>query len=210
MEKNQTKELVYSMILIIIGILFWIIKIRYFTYFFLPSQHFLNKFGYEIIGTILILIGIVIIKRIYPFVFSIIAEILIYIILILNFLEFFLHDLQIFKEITAYLPFIMSLELFFVSKIFETGLRYFGNIDLSKKWKYFSIIIFFGFSIPYYLFTSLILCGLLKYESFKFTKKMIGLFTPLIFVLSFFFLYYLNYLIKSLKFLLKINKEKRN
>lgn len=209
MEKNQTKELVISLILILIGIFFWIIKIRYFTYFFLPQNHFLNKFGYEIIGTILILIGVIITKRIYPFVYSLIAEILVYIILILNILEFILHDFEVFKEITSYLPFIMSLELFFVSKIFETGLRYFGNIELSKKWKYFSIIIFFGFSIPYYLFTSLSLCGLIKYEGFKLTNKIIGLFIPLGIVVLFFFLYYLHYLIKSLQFLLKLNKEKR-
>ena len=209
LEKHRTKELVFSLILILVGILFWVVKIRYFTYFFFPLDHFLNKFGYEIIGTILILIGVIIIKRIYPFVYSIVAEILVYIILILNILEFFLHNFEIFKEIIAFLPFIMSLELFFVSKILETGLRYFGNIDLSKKWKYFSVIIFFGFSLPYYLLTSLSLCGLIKYEGFKFTKKMIGLFTPLVIVLLFFFLYYLHYLIKSLQFLLKISKKRK-
>jgi len=209
LEKHQTKELVFSLVLILIGILFWVIKTKYFTYFFLAQDHFLNKFGYEIIGTILILIGIIIIKRIYPFVYSLIAEVLAYIILAFNILEFIFHDFQIFKEIAAYLPFIMSLELFFVSKILETGLRYFGNIELSKKWKYFAVIIFFGFSIPYYFFTSLTLCGLIKYEGFKWTTKIIGLFIPFLIVVIFFFSYYLYYLIKSLRFLLKINKEKK-
>ena len=191
LDKNQTQELILSLKLILIGIFFWIIQVKYFTFFWLHKFHFLNVFDLEIIGTILILIGILIIHRVYPFAYSFIAIFLNCFILIINILDFFLFGFKIFRQFQQYSPFIMSLMLILISKLMESGIRYFGNAELSKKWRYIGIIIFFGFSIPFYTYVSLNVCGFIEYDKFfHFRPKVLLLFLPLIFTLLFLLIYY--------------------
>ena len=206
MDKNQTQELIFSLQVILVGIFFWVIKVKYFTIFWLPQYHFLNVFGLEIIGTILIMIGIFIIHRVYPFAYSYIAILLNVLILIINLLEFFLFRFRIFREIQEYTPFIMSLMLVFISKIMESGTRYFGSTNLPDKWKHIGVIIFFGFSIPYYTYISMSLCGFITYDTIQISMKIIVLFLPLSLTLLFLFFYYLHTIIITFKFMYKIKK----
>jgi hypothetical protein len=208
LDKNQTQELIFSLQIILVGIFFWVIKVRYFTFFWLPRLHFLNVFGLEIIGKILIMIGILIIHRVYPFAYSYIAILLNAFILILNLLDFFLFRYKLFREIQEYTPFIMSLMLVFISKIMESGTRYFGSTNLPDKWKHIGVITFFGFSLPYYLYISMSLCGFITYDTIQVSMKIITLFLPLILTLLFLFFYYLNTLVITFKFLYKNKKDK--
>ena len=177
------------------------------THFLLKDNHFLNLFGFEIIGTILILIGLIITRRIYPFIFTFFAELLTYVILIMNILNFIFYKNYTYQQIQYYSPFVMSLSILLISKILENGLRYFGNVELARKWRYFSIIIFFGFSLQYYLYTSLYICGFIRLEHITLNLKLILLFLPFGLLIIFFFLYYLWHIILSFKFLLKTQSE---
>lgn len=207
MDKTQTKEFVFSLRLILVGIFFWIIKIRYFTFFWLPEFHFLNVFGLEVVGTILILIGITIINRVYPFAYAMLANFLIYIILILNILDFFLFRFWLYRELQQYVPFVMSILLIVIAKLLESGIKYFGNKDLSRKWKYLAVIIFFGFSIPFYSYVTLNIVGVITYEGFALTLKVILMFIPIVLSLIFFFLYYIHILLKSFQYLANVEKN---
>lgn len=208
LDKNQTKELINSFKLILLGIFFWLIKIRYITFFLLPEYHFLNVIGLEIVGTILIMIGILIIHRVYPFVFSLPAILLIFIIFTFNVLDFFLFRFKLYRTFQQYIPFVMSLMLMIISKLMESGIRYFGNIDLSKKWRYIAIIIFYGFSVPFYIFVSLNILGYIEYDFFQFRPKVFLLFSPVIILIIYLIIYYLVTIISSLRFLSKIQEEK--
>ncbi|MBN2546435.1 MAG: hypothetical protein JXB50_11610 [Spirochaetes bacterium] len=212
MDKTETQELMFSLKLILIGVFFWVIKVKYFTFFWLSENYFLNVIGLEIIGTILILIGIIIIHRVYPFAYSSLAILLNWLILGINLIEilnFFLFKNYYIFLLNKYTPFIMSLMLFVISKLLKSGTKYFGNLELSKKWEYIGIVIFFGFSIPYYIFISLEICGYISVDSIKLTRKFILFFLPLtVIVLSFFF-YYLHAIIMSFKFLLNIKKNNK-
>jgi hypothetical protein len=208
LDKNQTQELIFSLRIILVGILFWVIKVRYFTFFWLPQYHFLNVFGLEIVGTVLILAGILIIHRVYPFAYSYIAILLILLILVINILDFFLFRYKVFREIQEYTPFVMSLMLVFVSKIMESGTRYFnGQQNLPEKWKHIAVIIFFGFSIPYYTYVSSKLCGFIRYDMIEVETKFVLLFIPLISSLLFFFFYYLHTIVITFKFLYRVKRE---
>ena len=192
--------------IILVGIFFWVIKVRYFTFFWLSPYDILNLFGFEIVGTILILIGILVIHRVYPFVYSSIAIILNILILIINILDFFLFRFKIFREIQQYTPFLMSLMLIFVSKLMENGLRYFGSNELADKWRNIGIIIFFGFSIPFYTYVSLNVCGFIAYDVFQFSPKILFLFLPLLLTFLFLFFYYIHALFFTFRFLQKVQK----
>jgi hypothetical protein len=207
-DKNQTQELIFSLRIILVGILFWVIKVRYFTFFWLPRLHFLNVFGLEIVGSVLILIGIMIIHRVYPFAYSYIAILLILLILVINILDFFFFRFRVFREIQEYTPFVMSLMLVFVAKIMESGTRYFGDQNLPEKWKHISVIIFFGFSIPYYTYVSANLCGFIKYDMISIEAKFVALFLPLLLTLLFFFFYYLHTIVITFKFLYDVKRKK--
>lgn len=206
MDKTQTKEFVFSLKLILIGIFFWIIKVRYFTFFWLPEFHFLNVFGLEIIGTVLILIGITIIHRIYPFAYAMVANVLIYIILAINILDFFLFRFKLYREIQQYTPFLMSIVLIVIAKLLEYGIKYFGNKDLARKWKYLAFIIFFGFSIPFYSYVSFNIAGFIKYQGVMITPKIVLILLPIVISLLFCFFYYIRILVMSFKYLGNIQK----
>ncbi len=207
MDKTQTKEFAFSLKLMLVGIFFWIIKVRYFTFFWLPEFHFLNAFGLEIVGTILILAGISIINRIYPFAYAMLANVMIYAILIVNILDFFLFRFRIYRELQQYTPFLMSLLLIVIAKLFESGIKYFGDKDLSRKWKYLAVIIFFGFSIPFYIYVSMNVAGFITYKGFSVTFKIALMFLPIVLSLTFFFLYYINILVMSFKYLNSVQKN---
>jgi hypothetical protein len=207
LDKTQTKELILSFRLILSGIFFWIIKVRYFTFFWLDEYNFFNVFGLEIVGTILILVGIIILHRIYPFAYSMPATVLIVLILIFDILKFGLYQYKFFREIAQYIPFLMSLMLVLISKLVESGLNYFGNKIMAGRWKAFSIITFFGFSVPFYAYISMNICGYITYEGFKLSFKFFLIFIPLFITALVFFIYFLVTVIQSFKFFLKIQKD---
>jgi hypothetical protein len=208
LDKNQTKDFIIALEIILIGIFFWILKTHYITVFFLNDYHFLNVIGLEIVGTILLLAGIHIIHRVYPFVYSLPAQILLYLILAVHILSFFFYSSPLFKSFNQFTPFVMSLVLILVSKLMENGIHYFGNKDLSRKWRYLAIIIFFGFSIPYYGYTAMKECGFITYQGFKWDTKIILLGLPVILILFFCALYYIVILIQSFSYLNDVNKGK--
>lgn len=193
--------------LIIVGIFFWVLKPRYITSFFLPPDNFLNMFGFEIIGTILVLIGILIIFRVYPFAYSIISSVYILFILLINILDFFLYNNADFKKFQEYSVFFTSIMLIFISKLVQDGLRHFGSSELARKWSGFAIIIFFGISIPSYTYLTLKNLGCISFSFHTITKNMILGFLPVGIVALFCMAYYLIYLAKSLKYLSSIQKK---
>lgn len=105
-----------------------------------------------------------------------------------------------------YTPFLMSLMLIFVSRLMVNGLHYFGSNELAEKWSHIGIIIFFGFSIPYYTYVSLNVCGFIAYDVFQISPKIIILFLPLLVTLLFLFFYYIHTLFLSFRFLQKVQK----
>jgi hypothetical protein len=210
MDKHDTKELIQALRLILIGSFFWIIKLKYITIFILNKYHFLNIYGIEIIGTVLIMIGILIIHRVYPFPYSYLAIALNSIIFIINISEFFLLKYQWFRNnIFEYTPFVMSLMLFLTAKLMESGTRYFNNFELAKKWEHIAIIIFFGFSVPYYTYTSFKVCGFIEYNYWQPTLKFFMVFIPLFITIAFFFLYYIIALVKTFIYLKELYLKDR-
>ena len=193
--------------LMIVGILFWVIKTRYFTFFWLPELHFLNAIGVEIIGSILIFIGVLIIYRVYPFPYSMVALIIIILIIIFNILEFFLIRYKLFREIMQFFPVLLSIMLLLISKLMESGLRYFGNRELSKEWRYLAIIILYGFSLPFYIYVSMKTCGFITYEGVKISIKILLIFLPILIAALSISVYYLRIIIITFSFLLKVRKD---
>ena len=207
MDKNQTKELILSLKLILIGIVFWII--RYFLFFLIKQDSIFNAVRVEIIGTILIIVALTIIQRIYPFAHTILALILTYLLLAANILHIFLYlyKNEYYRIFNWYMLFALSIILILISKIVESGLRYFKNRELSHKWRYLIFIIFFGISIPLYFFISLYLCDIISFNKIIINTKTILIFLPLVITVIIVILYYLIVLIKSFNFLSKIQNN---
>ncbi len=211
MDKEQSKDLLWPLRIIIVGIFFWVIKPRYLTILFLPADNFFNVFGLEIIGTILVLIGVFIIYRIYPFPFTMISTVYIVFLLLYNISELIFGRYNFFITLKLYSPFFISIMLVFVSKIIQDGLRHFGSTELSRKWSYFAIITFFGFSVPYYVFVSMSVLGFCRFDDFynyKITSNSVLLFLPVLIAFAFFLIYFVYYLIVSYKYLVGIQKKK--
>jgi hypothetical protein len=103
----------------------------------------------------------------------------------------------------------MSLMLVIISKLLESGIRYFGDSDLSKKWRYIAVVIFYGFSIPYYIYVSMDLCGFIKPNIFEYRPLVLVLFSPVILTILYLFIYYIHTLIISANFLNKIQIKYR-
>lgn len=193
--------------LIIVGIFFWIIKPRYLTNIIFDETNFFNVFGFEIIGTILVLIGVAIIFRVYPFAYSIISGIYILFILAINILDFFLYNNPSYKAFQEYSIFFTSIMLIFITKLIQDGLRHFGSTDLARKWSSFAIIISVGFTIPYYIFLTLKNYGFITFHIPSISGKMFLHLAPVIVVLLFCFGYYMYYLVKSINYLTAIQKK---
>lgn len=212
MDRTETKILVNSLKLIVIGIFFWILKIKYITLFFFPKSYVLNQIGFEIIGTILILTGLFIIHRVYPFAYSSFAILLCWFIAFINIIEilnYFIIKSYYIYILNKYLPFLMSLLLFLIARLLKSAVKYFGDLNLSKKWDAISLVILFGFSIPYYAFTSLEIYGFLSLEKARFGKAFFLLFTPLFIIILYLFFYYIYTLANTFKFLNHITKNKK-
>ena len=111
MDKEQTKELLVSLKIIIVGIFFWVLKPRYLTILFLSNNNFFNMFGFEIIGTILVLIGVMIIFRSYPFAYSLVSSMYIVFIFIINILDFILYENFGYRAFQEYSVFFTSIML---------------------------------------------------------------------------------------------------
>ena len=208
MDKDQTKELIFSFRIIIVGIFFWVFRTKLFTNIFLPSNNIFNIFDSQIIGTFLILIGVTIIRRIYPFAYTGISKFFIYMIFIYNLLSLMLYQNPLFNQLMQYNIFYQSIMLFFIAKLLQHGLKYFGAGDLSKKWKYFGVIVFFGLSIPVYAFVSLRICGFISFQSFSLSAKFILIFSPLFITVLIFLILYLRFLLQSFNFLSQLNQSK--
>lgn len=128
-------------------------------------------------------------------------------ILIMNVLNFFLYNLEIFKRMQLYTPFLMSLMLMFIAKLMVNALIYFGNSELSYKWKYIGEIIFYGFSLPYYTLVSIKVCGIVSFKLNSITPGLIVLFLPLVFIVLSLLIYYLHTLVLTFRFLLKLQEK---
>ncbi len=211
MDKDQTKELLLSLKLILVGIAFWVIKPRYFLFFLIKPNTLLSIVGLEIVGTVIMVVGLTMIHRIYPFAHTIIALLLTYLVFATNILDIIFYKNEIYQVIALYFPILMSIVLILISKIMESGLRYFKNRALSRKWRYLTFIIFFGYSLPFYTFVSLKVCNFISFNGIFIDTKAILIFLPLVITMVIFVLYYLIMLIKSFNFLSRIqNKGKLN
>lgn len=207
MDKDRTKELLFAFRVIIVGIFFWIFQFKYFTIFIFPSDHILNSISLELFGSVLIFLGVFFIRRYYPFAFTFISEIYIVMIIIYQVLELFFIYHPLFQILQKFTPFFMSIMLFFIAKLLQNGIKYFGGGQLAKQWSYFAVIIFFGFSIPYYTYALFNVCGFLKFQRYEISSSLIILAIPLLLLFLFMIAYYLLYLIKSFKFLLIADSE---
>ena len=210
MDKNQTKELLLSLKLILVGIAFWIIRPRYFLFFLIKQETIFNTVVFVIIGTIIIIVALTMIHRVYPFAHTILALILSYFLLIVNILYVFLYRNEYYRAFSLYIPFIISIVLILISKILESGLRYFRNRELSRKWRYFVFIIFFGVSIPLYLFISLKIFGIISFNKIEIDTKAVLIFLPIAITILILVLYYIIILIKSFNFLSKIKNNTKS
>ncbi len=208
MEKNRTHELILSSKLILIGLILWVIKVQYFTFFWIPESDLFANIGLEILGTSLILVGIFIISRVYPFIDAVIAKYILFVVLVLNVLNFFLYSFPVFKEIHSFAPVLMSLVVVTITKLMKHSLNYFSNSELASKWDIFGNITFFGFTLPFYLFISAHICSLIEYERFmKLNLKVLLLFIPYGILVAGFFIYFITVLFDTLKFLNKIKEQ---
>lgn len=209
MDKKETIVLIRSLRLIIVGIFFWIFKIQYISYFIIPDSKLFKLLSLDIIGTLLILIGTSMISSIYPFAYTRICRVYAYIILIFHILHFFLYKNPVFQVIEYYNPFFQSFMLYFVSKTMQHGLKYFGSIDLARKWRNFAVIMFFGICMPYFTFTSLTISGFitLNADLSLFTPRIILLFTPLLLTILGCIIYYTFNLISSFRYLWDIQAK---
>jgi hypothetical protein len=189
------------------GVFFWIIRLRYFTFFWLQEYPILNVVSFHIVGTVLILIGLFIIQRVYPFPHTIFGIILAVIILAVNVLDFFLYNNELYQDIHQFYLVALSLVLLVITKLIETGLRYFGNDELSRKWHNLLYILFFGFTIPLYGIALLTVCDLFHTEKFTLSLQLILIAIPLAVTLLIFFTYYLVILVRSFNFLLRVQEN---
>lgn len=209
MDKRETKVLIRSLRLIIVGIFFWIFKIQYISYFLFPDNEFFKVFTLEIIGTIMILIATTMISSIYPFAYTRISRGYCYFILVLHILHFFLYKNPVFKVIELYNPFFQSFMLYFVSKTMQHGLKYFGSVELARKWRNFAVIMFFGICGPYFTFTSLIISGFVtvNFDLTLLKPRTILLFTPLLLTIISCVIYYTVNLVRSFRYLWDIQAK---
>lgn len=207
MDKEQTKELLLSLRLIIVGTFFWLLKPKFFLSFFLRCDSLCSILGLEIVGTILILIAILIIFFVFPFTYSLISCVYIIFVLVLDVLDFFLYRNPHYQLVQRYSLFFMALMLFFVAKLMQEGLRHFGSTGLSRKWADFSLWIFFGFCIPDYILVTLYNFGLLTLPSGKTLQDVTLMLSPVIIITAFCLLYYICFLVKSFQYLSSIQKK---
>lgn len=208
MDKEQTKDLLRTLHLILIGTFFWLIRPNIVSSFFTSVNYPFQLFcGLEIIGTVLILIATLIVFFVFPFQYSLISVIVSFSILVLNVLDFFLYKNPVMQVIHSYLPVLMSVMLHFASRLMQVGMRHFGAIQLSRTWKTFSVLIIFAFSVPYYIFITAKYCNLIVFPTGDVLQTFLAAMIPAIVLVTFCFTYYGLTLVKSIKYLLQIQKR---
>lgn len=208
MDKEQTKDLLRALKLILIGTFFWLIRPNIIASFFVKVNHpFQLFYGLEIVGSVLIFIATLIVFFVFPFQYSMISVVVSLSILILNILDFFLYKNPIMQIIHSYLPLLMSIMLHFAARLMQVGMRHFGATHLSRTWKTFSLQIIFAFSLPYYIFITGKHFNLITVATGEVLRDFIIAMIPAIILLAFCFIYYTIVLVKSIKHLSQIQNR---
>lgn len=208
MDKEQTKDLLHTLQLILIGTFFWLIRPNVISSFLVSVNHPFQLFcGLEIIGSVLIFIATLIVFFVFPFQYSMISMIVSFSILILNILDFFMYKNSVMQVIHSYLPVLMSVMLHFASRLMQVGMRHFGAMQLSRTWKTFSVLIIFSFSVPYYIFITAKYFDLIVFPTGDVLQTFLAAMIPAIILVAFCFIYYAVILIKSIRYLSQIQKR---
>lgn len=208
MDKEQTKDLLHTLQLILIGTFFWLIRPNVISSFLVSVNHPFQLFcGLEIIGSVLIFIATLIVFFVFPFQYSMISMIVSFSILVLNILDFFMYKNSVMQVIHSYLPVLMSVMLHFASRLMQVGMRHFGAMQLSRTWKTFSVLIIFSFSVPYYIFITAKYFDLIVFPTGDVLQTFLAAMIPAIILVAFCFIYYAVILIKSIRYLSQIQKR---
>lgn len=208
MDKEQTKDLLHALQLILIGTFFWLIRPNIIASFFVSVNHPFQLFcSLEIVGSALIFIATLIVFFVFPFQYSMISMIVSFSILVLNVLDFFIYKNPVMQIIHSYLPVLMSVMLHFASRLMQVGMRYFGATQLSRTWKTFSVLIIFAFSLPYYIFITANHFNLIVFPTGDIMRTFTAAMIPAIVLVAFCFIYYAVILIKSIRYLSQIQKR---
>lgn len=208
MDKEQTKDLLHTLQLILIGTFFWLIRPNVISSFLVSVNHPFQLFcGLEIIGSVLIFIATLIVFFVFPFQYSMISMIVSFSILVLNILDFFMYKNPVMQVIHSYLPVLMSVMLHFASRLMQVGMRHFGAMQLSRTWKTFSVLIIFSFSVPYYIFITAKYFDLIVFPTGDVLQTFLAAMIPAIILVTFCFIYYAVILIKSIRYLSQIQKR---
>lgn len=208
MDKEQTKDLLHALQLILIGTFFWLIRPNIIASFFVSVNHPFQLFcSLEIVGSVLIFIATLIVFFVFPFQYSMISMIVSFSILVLNILDFFMYKNPVMQVIHSYLPVLMSVMLHFASRLMQVGMRYFGATQLSRTWKTFSVLIIFSFSLPYYIFITANHFNLITFPTGDVLQAFLASMIPAMVLVAFCFIYYAVILIKSIRYLSQIQKR---
>lgn len=208
MDKEQTKDLLHALQLILVGTFFWLIRPNIIASIFVSVKHpFQLFYGLEIIGSILIFIATLIVFFVFPFQYSIISVFVSVSILILNIFDFFMYKNPIMQIIHSYLPLLMSIMLYFASRLMQVGMRHFGATQLSRTWKFFSILIIFAFSVPYYIFTTVKHFDLITFPKGEVLRDFMIAMIPAMILMLICFVYYAVVLVKSIRYLSQIQNR---
>lgn len=207
MDKEQTKDLLRTLQLILIGTFFWLIRPNIISSFVSVNHPFQLFCGLEIVGSVLIFIATLIVFFVFPFQYSMISMIVSFSILVLNILDFFMYKNPVMQVIHSYLPVLMSIMLHFASRLMQVGMRYFGAMQLSRTWRTFSVLIIFSFSVPYYILITANHFNLIVPPTGDALQTFLAAMIPAIVLVAFYFIYYAVILVKSIRYLSQIQKR---
>ncbi|MCG8570910.1 MAG: hypothetical protein MJB14_12295 [Spirochaetes bacterium] len=207
MDKNQAKELIQAFRLIIIGLIFWLFSTKNLFILFYPESALLHIIDTQIIGTILIMIGVIIIRSFYPLAYSAVSVVFIIFILIINILNMIFFRNPGYHTFSHYNIFFNSFMLFLIAKLFQNGLKYYGSMELSHRWRYIALILFFGFTVPCYTLTTMIVSRFVIFSQIKLNFRYLVVFFPILATFILLVLYYLRNLYYSFQFLQSVNKK---
>lgn len=211
MDKEQTKDLLHALQLVLIGTFFWLIRPNIIASFFVSVNHPFQLFcGLEIIGSVLIFIATIIVFFNFPFQYSLISLIVSASILILNILDLFIYKNPVMQVIHSYFPVMMSVMLHFAARLMQVGMWYFGATKLSRTWKTFSVLIIFSFSLPYYIFITANHFNLITFPTGEVLRNFLVAMIPAMILIAFCFIYYSVILIKSIRYLSQIQKRHKS
>lgn len=208
MDKEQTKDLLRALKLILIGTFFWLIRPNLIASVFMEVSHpFQLFYGVEIVGSILIFIATLIVFFVFPFQYSMISVFVSVSILILNILDFFLYKNSVMQVIHSYLPVLMSIMLHFASRLMQVGMRHFGATKLSRTWKILSLLIIFAFTVPYYVFITATHFDMISIPTGEVLRDFLITMIPAMVLVLFCFVCYAVVLVKSIRYLSQIQNR---